>query len=126
MEIAVGIVRTDEGKIFVTQRNEGSHLAGYWEFPGGKIKSGETQEDALLRELAEEIDIYVLNATYFHTVHHDYHDRQITLHVYLVDTWDGEPFAKEGQHSRWIDLKELNADDFPDANRSIIEMLKNY
>lgn len=125
MDIAVGVICTVEGKIFVTQRPEGSHLAGYWEFPGGKSKPGETIEQTLIRELAEEIDIKVHNATFLKVVQHHYQERHINLHVFLVNQWDGEPFAKEGQVSRWIDVDELNADDFPDANRSIIEWLKD-
>lgn len=125
VEIAVGIVRAADCRIFITQRGENSYLAGYWEFPGGKIEAGETAYQALCRELAEEIDIHVLEAQFLKTVTHEYGDRTITLHAYLVEHWDGEPFAKEGQPSRWVTLDELNADEFPEANRSLIEMLKN-
>lgn len=125
IEIAVGIIRSHDGKIFITQRGENSHLAGFWEFPGGKIESDEVPFDTLKREITEEIDIHIHNAKYLKTVIHQYHDRLITIHAYLVEEWDGEPFATEGQHSRWVDEDELNADEFPDANRTIIEMLKN-
>lgn len=124
-EIAVGIIRSQDGQIFITQRGEDSHLAGFWEFPGGKVEAGETPYQTLQREIAEEVDIHIHQSQFLKTVEHSYDDRDITIHAYLVEEWDGVPFAKEGQPSRWIDQEDLNADEFPDANRSIIEMLKN-
>lgn len=125
IEISIGIIRSSEGLIFITQRGENSHLAGFWEFPGGKIKEGETPFEALQRELLEEVDIRIHQAKLLKTITHQYGDRFIKIHAYLIEEWDGEPFASEGQPSRWVDEEELNADEFPDANRSIIEMLKN-
>ncbi|MBI0113760.1 MULTISPECIES: 8-oxo-dGTP diphosphatase MutT [Gilliamella] len=124
-EIAVGIIRSQDCQIFITQRGEDSHLAGFWEFPGGKIETGETPYQTLEREIAEEVDINIHQAQFLKTFEHCYDDRDITIHAYLVEEWDGVPFAKEGQPSRWIDQEDLNADEFPDANRLIIEMLKN-
>ncbi|MCO6536925.1 MAG: 8-oxo-dGTP diphosphatase MutT [Gilliamella sp.] len=125
IEIAVGIIRSQNCQIFITQRGEDSHLAGFWEFPGGKIETGETPYQTLQREIAEEVDIHIHQAQFLDTFNHNYDDRDITIHAYLVEEWDGVPFAKEGQPSRWIDQEDLNADEFPDANRPIIEMLKN-
>ncbi|MCX8641388.1 MULTISPECIES: 8-oxo-dGTP diphosphatase MutT [unclassified Gilliamella] len=124
-EIAVGIIRSQDCQIFITQRGEDSHLAGFWEFPGGKVEVAETPFQTLQREIAEEVDIHIHHAQFLKTVQHSYDDRDITIHAYLVEEWDGVPFAKEGQPSRWIDQEDLNADEFPDANRPIIEMLKN-
>jgi 8-oxo-dGTP diphosphatase len=125
IEIAVGIIRSQNCQIFITQRGEDSHLAGFWEFPGGKIEAGETPYQTLQREIAEEVDIYIHQAQFLDVFEHSYDDRDIRIHAYLVEEWDGVPFAKEGQPSRWIDQEDLNADEFPDANRPIIEMLKN-
>lgn len=125
IEIAIGIIRSQDCEIFITQRGEDSHLAGFWEFPGGKIEPGETPYKTLQREIAEEVDILIHNAQFLKVVKHSYNDRDITIHAYLVEEWDGVPFAKEGQPSRWVDQEDLNADEFPDANRPIIEMLKN-
>ncbi|PXZ03406.1 8-oxo-dGTP diphosphatase MutT [Gilliamella apicola] len=124
-EIAVGIIRSQDCQIFITQRGEDSHLAGFWEFPGGKIEVGETPYQTLEREIAEEVDIHIQQSQFLKTFEYSYDDRDITIHAYLVEEWDGVPFAKEGQPSRWIDQEDLNADEFPDANRPIIEMLKN-
>lgn len=125
VEIAVGIIRSHDGKIFITQRGESSHLAGFWEFPGGKVEQNETPFQTLQREIAEEVDIRIHNAHFLKTIEYQYSDCFITIHTYLIEEWDGEPFVAEGQPSRWVDEEDLNADDFPDANRSIIEMLKN-
>ncbi|MFQ0993867.1 8-oxo-dGTP diphosphatase MutT [Gilliamella sp. BG2] len=125
IEIAVGIIRSQNCQIFITQRGEDSHLAGFWEFPGGKIEIGETPYQTLQREIAEEVDIHIHQAQFLDIFKHNYDDRDITIHAYLVEEWDGVPFAKEGQPSRWVDQEDLNADEFPDANRPIIEMLKN-
>lgn len=125
IEIAIGIIRSQDCEIFITQRGEDSHLAGFWEFPGGKIEPGETPYQTLQREIAEEVDILIHHAQFLKVVKHSYNDRDITIHAYLVEEWDGVPFAKEGQPSRWVDQEDLNADEFPDANRPIIEMLKN-
>jgi 8-oxo-dGTP diphosphatase len=124
-KIAIGIIRSQDCQIFITQRGEDSHLAGFWEFPGGKIELGETPYQTLQREILEEIDIHINQAQFLKVVNHSYDDRDITIHAYLVEEWDGVPFAKEGQPSRWIAQEDLNADEFPDANRPIIEMLKN-
>ncbi|WP_392566388.1 8-oxo-dGTP diphosphatase MutT [Utexia brackfieldae] len=125
VEIAVGIILSQDCQIFITQRGEHSHLAGFWEFPGGKVEVNESIAQTLARELLEEVDIHIRDAQFLKTVEYCYSDRCITIHAYLVEHWDGEPFAKEGQVSRWTDIADLNADEFPDANRSIIEMLKN-
>lgn len=125
IEIAIGIIRSQDRQIFITQRGENSHLAGFWEFPGGKVEKGETPFGALCRELAEEVDIHIHHAEFLKTVEYQYDNRYIVIHVFLIEEWDGDPFAAEGQPSRWVDEEELNADDFPDANRTIIEMLKN-
>ncbi|WP_334320219.1 8-oxo-dGTP diphosphatase MutT [Gilliamella apicola] len=124
-EIAVGIIRSQDCQIFITQRGEDSHLAGFWEFPGGKIEVGETPFQTLQREIAEEVDIQIHQAQFLNVFKYSYDDRDITIHAYLVEEWDGVPFAKEGQPSRWVAQEDLNADEFPDANRPIIEMLKN-
>ena len=125
VEIAVGIIRSHDGKIFITQRGESSHLAGFWEFPGGKVEQNETPFQTLQREIAEEVDIRIHNAHFLKTIEYQYSDCFSTIHTDLIEEWDGEPCAAEGQPSRWVDEEDLNADDFPDANRSIIEMLKN-
>ncbi|KKM59830.1 8-oxo-dGTP diphosphatase MutT [Yersinia pestis] len=123
LQIAVGIIRNSQQEIFITQRAADSHMAGFWEFPGGKIEQGETPEIALKRKLLEETGIVVQQATLLTMLEHTFSDRIVTLHFYRVEVWDGEPFGREGQPMRWVLQSELRADEFPPANAAIIELL---
>ncbi|MBK5143313.1 8-oxo-dGTP diphosphatase MutT [Budviciaceae bacterium BWR-B9] len=124
IEIAVGIIIDIKQAIFVTQRLKGSHLAGYWEFPGGKVESGEDAEQALRRELQEEVGIKMTHSSLLTTLEYDYPDRQLTLHFFIVDGWESQPEGREGQVSRWIDVSQLNVAEFPPANQPVIAELK--
>lgn len=123
LEIAVGIIRNPQQEIFITQRAAGSHMAGFWEFPGGKIEAGETPEQALVRELSEETGIVPTAIQPLESVAHTFSDRQITLHVFLVEAWQGEPYGREGQPMRWVKQQALRAEEFPPANAGIIARL---
>ncbi|WP_416261585.1 8-oxo-dGTP diphosphatase MutT [Gibbsiella quercinecans] len=123
LNIAVGIIRNARQEIFLTQRAADSHMAGFWEFPGGKIEAGETAEQALTRELQEETGIDVQQATPLEVVEHRFDDRIVTLHFYLVEQWCGEPYGREGQPMRWARQADLQAADFPPANATIIQLL---
>ncbi|WP_445494520.1 8-oxo-dGTP diphosphatase MutT [Photorhabdus sp. SF281] len=121
--IAAGIIRNSRHEIFITQRHADTHMGGFWEFPGGKVEKEETSEQALVRELQEEVGITATHYELVKTVEHDFPDRLITLYFFLVDGWDNEPFGKEGQRSRWVLQTDLIADEFPPANRSIVALL---
>ncbi|MDX7997925.1 8-oxo-dGTP diphosphatase MutT [Xenorhabdus sp. Reich] len=123
LHIAAGIIKDSNDEIFITQRSADSHMGGFWEFPGGKLERGETPEQALIRELKEEVGITVTHWDLVDTIQFDFPDRNITLHFFLVDKWENEPFGKEGQPSRWVPQAELIADEFPPANRSIVAFL---
>ena len=126
IEIAVGIIINSERNIFITQRQKGSHLADFWEFPGGKVETalGESPQQALHRELNEEVGINVACSELLTTLEYDYPDRQLKLHFFMVDDWQGEPKGCEGQLSRWVNISQLDVDQFPEANRPIIALLK--
>ncbi|MBD2811047.1 8-oxo-dGTP diphosphatase MutT [Xenorhabdus sp. Vera] len=123
LHIAAGIIKNSNNEIFITQRSADSHMGGFWEFPGGKLEQGETPEQALIRELKEEVGITVTHCKLVDTITHDFPDRNITLYFFLVDEWKNEPFGREGQPSRWVLQLELIADEFPPANRSIVAFL---
>ncbi|MBQ0209532.1 8-oxo-dGTP diphosphatase MutT [Providencia rettgeri] len=124
LHIAAGIIRNSQQQIFITKRPEGTHMAGFWEFPGGKLEKGELPEAALIRELEEEVGIIVTQSELFHRVDHEFDDRFITLYFFMVSEWDNEPYGKEGQVSRWVAQQDLVVDEFPPVNRVIVDMLR--
>lgn len=123
LNIALGIIRNNRQEIFITRRAADSHMAGYWEFPGGKIEQGETPEQALRRELCEETSIETERATLLEVLEHHFSDRIVTLNFYLVEGWQGEPLGREGQPMRWVKQGDLREEEFPKANISIIKRL---
>lgn len=124
LTIAAGIIRNSRGEIFITRRGADAHMANKWEFPGGKVEEGENPEQALIRELEEETGIRVASATLFESLAYEFPDRHITLWFFLVESWEGEPWGKEGQPGRWVSQHELIADEFPPANEPVITRLR--
>ena len=103
-EVAVGIlIRADDALLLAT-RPEGKPYAGYWEFPGGKLEAGETVEEALRRELHEELGITIGAAEVWKVTEHDYPHALVRLHWCKVHAWAGEFEMREGQQMRWQQL----------------------
>ena len=123
LQIAVGIIRNPEGAIFITQRAADAHMANKQEFPGGKIESAETPEQALIRELQEEVGITVTTFSLFDKLEYQFPDRHITLWFFLVESWEGEPWGKEGQPGQWMARQALDPAAFPPANEPVIRKL---
>ncbi len=124
LQVAVGIIRNARYDIFLAQRAASAYMANMWEFPGGKIEAGETAEEALKRELREETGIEVIHASAFDVIDHRYEDLRVTLHFFIVDHWQGEPYGREGQPQRWVNQRDLVADEFPPANHQLVARLK--
>ncbi|MEW6981340.1 8-oxo-dGTP diphosphatase MutT [Colwelliaceae bacterium 6471] len=121
--VAVGVI-VREQQFFLTKRASNVHQGNKWEFPGGKVEQGETVAQALSRELQEEIAIDVLSCQPLMQIQHDYGDKHVTLEVFIVDNFLGEPKAQEGQQEAWFSLTDLTKLEFPDANQAIVEQLQ--
>ena len=122
--VVVAAVIERDGRFLVARRLHGTHLAGCWEFPGGKIHPGETEERALQREISEELNTGISNARkIFHTAH-SYQERIVELHFYRADL-TGEPQPTLGQELRWITREDFGALEFPPADAELIDGLIN-
>ena len=123
INVAVGvIIRSD--KVLIAQRAKHLHQGDKWEFPGGKVESGETVESALSRELQEELNIRVSRQKPWFSLQYDYPDKQVNLHIHIVSDFVGEPSGHEGQPIKWVSIDNLHKYTFPDANTPIIEKLQ--
>jgi 8-oxo-dGTP diphosphatase len=130
VEVAVGVLMNDVGAVLLGQRPVGKPYAGYWEFPGGKIESGETLFAALSRELLEEIDVLIEDAEEFMVLEHDYPHAYVRLHICLVKSWQGQPRGLENQALGWLNIKDVDQIDIAGfdpvlpATLPILEKLK--
>jgi 8-oxo-dGTP diphosphatase len=119
LQVAVGVVKNTEGQVLISLRDESLHQGGLWEFPGGKIEPEETAEQALKRELKEELNIDAIKATPLITIKHQYPDLAVQLNVFLVEHFSGVAKSCEGQPFKWVNPSELANHAFPAANQPI-------
>jgi 8-oxo-dGTP diphosphatase len=110
------------GAYLVTRRLEGTHLAGMWEFPGGKCDPEESHEACLAREMREELAVGVRIGEKILAVTHDYPERSVALHFYRCDLV-GEPEPQLGQQMRWVPRGSLRALEMPPADADLIDLL---
>ena len=120
--VVVAAVVERDGAFLLTLRPDGTHLAGHWEFPGGKVHPSETHAEALRREVHEELDALVHVGELVHTVTHAYPEKTVELFFYRC-TISGEPKPMIGQRMRWVPKRELATLPFPDADRDLIRQL---
>lgn len=122
---AIGLVYNEFGQILCAKRPAGADdYANSLEFPGGKIDAGETAQQALERELEEEVDIRVLNCSLKYIKTHQYEDKVLNLHVFVVTDYLGTPYGREGQEVEWLNVLDLEPSRFPPANEEFINNLK--
>ena len=121
--VVAAIIRRDN-RILITRRPPQSHLAGLWEFPGGKVEAGESLESALVREIREELGVEIGVQRPFHTIEHHYPARSVRLHFFDCTLHSGEPQALEADSLAWVGAGELDQYQFPEADRKLITLLQ--
>ena len=113
-----------DGRVLIAQRPRGKPLAGRWEFPGGKVDAGESERQALARELREELGIEVLAARPFMRLTHAYAERDVALSLWIVERFSGEPRSLDAQALKWVAPGRLGSEDILEADQPFIAALR--
>ena len=123
ISVVAAIIRKD-GQILITKRRGDVHLANLWEFPGGKVESGESLESALLREIQEEIGIKISIDDEFLAIDHDYPTKPVRLHFFNCTVLEGDPKLLDVADLRWVKPSDLDNYEFPPADDELISKLR--
>ena len=123
IEVVAAIIHDSEGRIFATQRGYGDYKDG-WEFPGGKMEPGETPEDALKREIWEELETKIVVERLVQTVEYDYPKFHLKMHCFLCYIESGSLILKEHEAARWLSKDLFDSVDWLPADRIVIDKLK--
>jgi 8-oxo-dGTP diphosphatase len=124
IHVVAGIIwNKDKTALLITQRPKHLHKGGYWEFPGGKVEAFESKEQALARELSEELSLSYSSEHYYHSVQFDYPDKSVSIDFFDVFDLLTEPKPQEQQQMCWVSVSELDQYQFPEANQPIINLL---
>jgi len=123
---AVALIDPD-GRVLLAERPPGKHLAGMWEFPGGKVQSGETPEAALIRELDEELGISTHETCLapFTFASHTYETFHLLMPLYVCRKWQGIVTAREGQRLKWVRPAQFDEYPMPPADKPLVAMLRD-
>ena len=121
----VAAIIIHENKIFATQRGYGEFKDG-WEFPGGKIEPGETPQEALVREIKEELDIEIEVKDFLETVEYDYPEFHLSMDCFFCVIRSGELVLKEHEAAKWLTVETLDSVDWLPANQGLIEGIREY
>lgn len=124
VHVAVAVIVNDLNQVLISKRPEHAHQGGLWEFPGGKIEADESVEQALVREINEELNIQIQHPRPLIKIEHHYSDKSVVLDVWLIKDFHGNPVGAEDQPIKWELISDLKAVDFPKANVAIINALQ--
>jgi len=124
IEVVAALIRDDAGRYLITRRRQGTHLAGLWEFPGGKREADETLEQSLRRELAEELGAVFTVEELFETVRWTYPEKAVVLHFFRCRVTAGTIAPQEGQLMEWVAPAEFGRFDFPPADAELLRRLE--
>ena len=124
IHVVAGALFDADGRVLIAQRPDGKHMAGGWEFPGGKLEAGEQPLAGLKRELREELGVETLAAQPLIAYEHEYPTRRVLLDLWLVTAFTGEPASIEGQPLKWVSLSELDTVGLLEADRPMIAALR--
>ncbi len=122
--VVAGALFDRGGRVLIAQRPAGKHLAGRWEFPGGKVGAGESEAQALARELQEELGVRVIRSRPFMRLAHEYSDRAVELSMWLVEEFAGEAAGLDGQSLKWVAPGDLPKEDILEADRPFVLALQ--
>lgn len=124
---AVALIDID-GRVLLAQRPEGKSMAGLWEFPGGKVEPGESPEDALIRELDEElgIDTWTSCLAPLSFASHRYDDFHLVMPLFACRKWHGQPQSREGQALKWVRPRDMKGYPMPPADLPLIPVLRDW
>jgi 8-oxo-dGTP diphosphatase len=120
IRVAVAVIQNESGAVLISRRPDHTHQGGLWEFPGGKVETDERVEQALAREVHEELGIDVRAARPLIRIHYDYPDKKVLLDVWRITAYSGSPVGRENQRIEWVAATALRGRAFPAANYSII------
>ena len=124
---AVALIDQD-GRVLLAQRPKGKSMAGLWEFPGGKVETGETPETALIRELEEELGINVWKSCLapLTFASHTYDDFHLLMPLFVCRKWEGIPIARENQTLKWVRKQDLRSYKMPAADIPLVPILYDW
>ena len=125
IEVVAAIIHDDEGRIFATQRGYGDMKDG-WEFPGGKMELGESPEEALKREIWEELETKIVVERLVQTVEYDYPEFHLKMHCFWSYIESGSLILKEHEAARWLRMDQLESVDWLPADLEVVEELKSF
>ena len=123
IEVVAAIIKKQD-KIFITRRSYGE-FADMWEFPGGKIELGESREEALIREVKEELELDINNLEYLKTVEYDYPNFHLTMHCFICEICGGELVLNAHNDAKWVSLEELSTQKWVPADVEVVEKILN-